>query len=191
MIKKIIVLNLLFATLLFALTKDEIKPVMTNKINSVLTILKDNNLNKNIKADKIVPIIDPLFDFTLMSRLALGSKWKELNSEQRDKFTKLFVNKLKNSYTDKLLLYTNQAVDILGLDQPKSNRIVLNTEIVGKDEKYEIKYKFYETKGDKWLIYDIDLLGVSIIQTYRQQFSGFLKDKSFDELLTNLSKQSN
>ncbi|QKF81614.1 ABC transporter substrate-binding protein [Halarcobacter ebronensis] len=187
MIKKFLFLNLLVSTLLFALTKDEIQPEMTIKINSVLSVLKDSNLTKEAKKNKIIPIIDPLFDFTLMSRLSLGAKWKELDKGQKDRFTELFTKKLKESYTDKLYLYTDQKVDILGVDQPKNNRIVLKTQLIGKDDKYDIGYKFYETKDSSWLIYDVDLLGVSIIQTYRQQFAGFLKDKSFDDLLTNLS----
>jgi phospholipid transport system substrate-binding protein len=92
---------------------------------------------------------------------------------------------------EKLDLYTDELVEILGKEQPKANRIILKTQLVGKEEKYQINYKFYEKSEDSWLIYDVDLLGVSIIQTYRKQFSVFLKDKTFDELVTFLRDKNN
>lgn len=133
--------------------------------------------------------MDTVFDYELMSRLSIGRQWGTINSEQRDTFIKLFTEKLKNSYKDKLNLYTDELVHIKGLDKPKSNRIILKTELKGKQDTYEINYKFYPKQNDNdWLIYDVDLLGVSLIQTYRHQFSDFLQNKSFDELLVFLQE---
>jgi len=98
-----------------------------------------------------------------------------------------FEKKLKASYIDKLKLYSNQKVISKGLKKVKSNRITLKNDIVGKSETYTITYLFYKhkTKND-WLIYDVKLAGVSVIQTYRKQFSAFLKTKSFSQLLKSL-----
>lgn len=191
MLKKIILLFLFLAVSSFAMTKDEIKNEMGKKIDKVLVILKDTKLQKEQKTEEILVIMNSLFDYSLMSKLSLGRTWSELQEEQKEKFVKLFTKKLKDSYVDKLNLYTDELVKVLGTEQPKNNRIVLKTEVVGKEEKYSIDYKFYRKDDDNWLIYDVNLLGVSIIQTYRQQFAGFLKDKTFEDLIANLSLNKN
>ncbi|WP_321314925.1 ABC transporter substrate-binding protein [Halarcobacter sp.] len=191
MFGKIILSCFLIISFSFGMSKDEIKSEMSNKIDKVLIILKDSKLNKDKKTEEIITIMNSLFDYTLMSRLSLGRTWSEINDKQKNDFVKLFTQKLKNSYVDKLNLYTDELVEILGTEQPKTNRIVLKTQLVGKEDKYNIDYKFYEKNSDNWLIYDVNLLGVSIIQTYRQQFAGFLKDKTFEDLMANLTTIQN
>ncbi len=183
----LLVLNFTYASF----QKDNIEAQMENAIDKVLMILKDSNLAKERKAEEIINLMNPIFDYELMSRLSLGKQWNLLPQEKKDDFIKVFTEKLKNSYVEKLDLYTDELVETLGKDQPKANRIILKTQLVGKEEKYQINYKFYEKSENSWLIYDVDLLGVSIIQTYRKQFSGFLKDKTFDELLSFLKDKNN
>ena len=187
MFKILISTFLLFTTLSFAMTQGEIKTEMSNKIDKVLLILKDSKLSKDEKAKEIISIMTHVFDYDLMSRLSLGSTWKEISEKQKSEFSTLFTKKLKDSYIEKLDLYTDELVEILGVEQTKKTRIELKTQLIGKDAKHDIIYKFYKKKNeDNWLIYDVDLIGVSIIQTYRKQFSGFLNEKSFDELIAYL-----
>ncbi len=187
MLKKLSLLFFIFVNLSFAMTKDNIESQMSNKINQAMIILQDSTLSKEQKADKIISHMSSIFDYDLMSKLSLGKKWKELSKEKKAEFTKLFTKKLKNSYTDKLDLYDDEKFEILGKEESKKNRITLKTQLISKNEKYDINYKFYKVKNiDNWLIYDVDIVGISLIQTYRNQFAGFLKDNSFDELLINL-----
>lgn len=171
---------------LFAVSQDKIVSVMENKIETILYILQDKNIKKEVKAEKIFTIMDEVFDYKLMSRISLGKAWKTISLEQQNQFSKLFEQRLKQSYIDKLDLYTDEKIKIVEAQHVKKNRIELLTNLIGKDAVYKINYKFYKAKSGEWFIYDVDIIGVSIIQTYRQQFSGFLKDKSFDELLKTL-----
>ena len=173
-----------------ALKQDEIQVIMTKKIDNVLAILEQKNLPINKKGEQIIKIIDEVFDYELMARIALGKEtWDTLNEQKQKEFTKIFETKLKNSYIEKLELYNDQKVKILGLNPYKNARLQLETELLGKEGTYKINYNFYNKSKDnieQWLIYDVDLVGVSIIQTYRQQFSGLLKEKTFDEMLVLL-----
>lgn len=189
MLKKYLLLFITSTLFLFALPKEQIESHMTKNVNDVISILKNKELKKEQKADKIVAIMEPIFDYTLMARLSLGKEWNTLSSSKRVEFTKAFTQALKKSYLNKLDLYTNQEIKILGIKEPKKNRVVLNTQLIGEKENFGIDYKFYQKALNEWMIYDINLLDVSIIQTYRQQFAGFLKDKSFDELLENLNSK--
>ena len=172
-----------------AMKQDEIQTVMTKKIDNVLTILEQKNLPINKKGEQIIKIIDEVFDYELMARIALGKEtWDTLSEQKQKEFTKIFETKLKNSYIEKLELYNDQKVKIIGLNPYKNARLQLETELLGKEGTYKINYNFYNKSKDseQWLIYDVDLVGVSIIQTYRQQFSGLLKEKTFDEMLVLL-----
>ncbi len=187
-IAKILLSLTLLLTSANALKKDEIKPQMTQKINKVLLILKEKNISDTQKMKKIVKIIDDVFDYKVMARISLGKTWKTISKKEKEDFSELLEKKLKDSYLDKLKLYTNQEVKIKNLEPYRKKRLQLNTEIIGKGEINKVVYKFYNKKNN-WLIYDVDLIGVSIIQTYKKQFSSFLKEKTFSQLLENLKNK--
>ena len=172
-----------------AVKQDEIQTIMTKKIDNVLTILEQKSLPMSQKGQQIIKIIDEVFDYELMAKIALGKEtWDTLTEQKQKEFTKTFETKLKNSYIEKLELYNDQKVKVIGLNPYKNGRLQLETELLGKEGTYKINYNFYNKAkdGEQWLIYDVDLVGVSIIQTYRQQFAGLLKEKTFDEMLVLL-----
>ncbi len=185
---KVLLLVVFTITSANALNQDEIQTVMTKKIDSVLTILEQKNLSTDEKGKQIINIIDEVFDYEIMARIALGKTWNTLSQDKQKEFSKVFETKLKDSYIDKLKLYNDQKVKIVGLNPYRDTRLQLETELLGKDGIYKINYNFYNKSKDSqnWLIYDVDLVGVSIIQTYRQQFEGLLKEKTFDEMLVLL-----
>lgn len=173
----------------YAIKKDEIIDEMTKKIDSVLVVLENKTTSVEDKAKQIIPIVNDAFDFDLMAKIALGKDaWASINEEQKKEFSNVFEDKLKKSYSEKLTLYNNQKVKIISLEPYNNTRLQLKTELVGKEGNYEINYNFYEKNGE-WYIYDIDLVGVSIIQTYRQQFAAVLKEKSFDEMFEQFKNQ--
>jgi phospholipid transport system substrate-binding protein len=172
-----------------ALKKDEIEKEMANRIDNVLLVLKNKDLSKEEKKKEVINIVDDTFDFELMAKIALGKNtWASISEKKQKEFSITFEDKIKKSYSDKLELYNDQKVKILSLEPYNNSRLQLKTELVGKEGTYSINYNFYEKDGE-WFIYDVDLIGVSIIQTYRQQFGGLLKEKSFDEMFAQFKNQ--
>ena len=177
----------MLSTSLFGLAESDIKNEMNNRIQVVITVLKDKILSDEAKKVQIYESIGSVFDYKTMSKISLGRVWKTLTSGDKSNFISLFEQKLKNSYFEKLELYTDEKVVIKFLEKTKSTRIKLYSDIVGAEENYEVIYKFYKVRGtNDWRIYDIEITGVSIVQTYRKQFAEFLKSKSFAELLASL-----
>ena len=185
----LIVLLMLFFTS-SAPHADEVKEIhaMTKeKVDIVINILKDKSLSKNEKKEGILETIDGLFDFSLMARLSLGKKhWKSLSKAKRNEFSELFVERLKLSYLEKLDLYTDEEVVVDEARKTKKNRVEVLTYLVTKDDKKEMIYKLYKTKKKGWMVYDVDVLGVSIVQTYRSQFSGVLKKETMEQLMERM-----
>ena len=165
----------------------EIRAMTKEKVDLIIHTLKDTSLSKKEKKEGILKTIDGLFDFNLMARLSLGKEnWKPLSKSKRKEFSKLFVERLKQSYLDKLDLYTDEEVVVGEAKQTKKNRVEVLTFLVSKDDKKEMTYKLYKSKKKGWLVYDVVVLGVSIVATYRSQFSGILKKGSMEQLLERM-----
>jgi len=165
----------------------EIQAMTKEKVDLVIQTLKDTSLSKKEKKEGILKTIDDLFDFNLMARLSLGKKdWKALSKAKRKEFSMLFVERLKQSYLDKLDLYTDEEVVVGEAKLTKKNRVEVLTYLITKDDKKEMTYKLYKSKKKGWMVYDVDVLGVSIVQTYRSQFSGILKKESMEQLMERM-----
>ena len=165
----------------------EIRALTKEKVDLVIQTLKDTSLSKKEKKEGILKTIDDLFDFNLMARLSLGKKdWKALSKAKRKEFSMLFVERLKQSYLDKLDLYTDEEVVVGEAKLTKKNRVEVLTYLITKDDKKEMTYKLYKSKKKRWMVYDVDVLGVSIVQTYRSQFSGILKKESMEQLMERM-----
>lgn len=187
MLNKIILLCLLSVMYSHAIEEQRIQTVMDSKVKKVLNLLKDKELSQKQKEQKSIRVMDGIFDYHTMAQISLGKKWKTLSSKEKKQFTHAFEKKIKYSYVDKLRLYNNQKVITKALKKTKSNRITLENQIIGKSDTYKVIYQFYKKKKkNDWYIYDVRLAGVSIVQTYRKQFSDFLKTKSFNQLLKSL-----
>ncbi len=189
----IFVMGCIFSQTLVADEQADLKKHFLHLIDKITLIVKDKTLSKEIRNTNIVDVLTPTFDFELMAKLSLGKRWKQLSKEDRKRFITLYVKRMEQSYSSKLDSYSDEKVEIKELLQPKKNRIILITDLVNKDEKLEIKYKFYKPKKQKkykdtWLIYDVEILGISILKADKAQFKEFLRTKTIHELMDVLVK---
>jgi len=194
MIKKVfLIVSMFILTLnLSANIKDDLKSNFLTKIDQVILVVKDKSLAKDQRNSKIVDILTPMFDFKLMAKLSLGKVWKRLNKINRVKFVELYVARMKQSYSSKLDAYSDEKVEVTNIKQPKLNRIALETKLVSDTNKLSITYKYYKPKRakqgkDEWLIYDVEILGVSILKTDKAQFKEYLHSHNIGELMDNLT----
>jgi phospholipid transport system substrate-binding protein len=135
---------------------------------------------------RITEIIAPVFDYQIMARLSLGKKyWPELSQVERTAFSDLFITRLQESYLEKLDLYSDETV-LYEAPLVKGKKVHIPTTLISKDSRIEMLYKFYRSKLG-WKIYDLEIGGVSVIQTYRSQFDGVLREGTIDDLLEKLS----
>ena len=147
MLKKVFTILLVIAATFSygnALKQNEIQEQMTKKIYNVLLVLEKKELSLSQKGEEIIKIIDEVFDYELMAKIALGKEtWNNLSVEKQKEFVKIFETKLKNSYVEKLELYNDQKVKIIGLKPHNNTRLQLETELIGKEGSYKINYNFY------------------------------------------------
>lgn len=167
--------------------KSDVEAMLKAKTDAVLTVLQNKTLEQHEKNKVTTEIVEPMFDFPLMAKLALGKKhWHAASKEKQDRFTELFVKLMRDSYLEKLTLYTNERITF---KQPEmvDNRIQIPTELVSTNNRISMLYKFY--KSDKtWKIYDLEIAGVSLVKSYRTQFDSKLKTETFGDLIAEMEK---
>lgn len=171
--------------------KLELKKEFINKLDLLVEVIKDKKNTQNEKYEKIIALLTPMFDFELMAKLSLGKKWYLLNDQEQKDFIKLYVNRMKKSYASKVDSYNDEKIEVTSIEAPKENRIVLYSNIVTDQKKIDIVYKFYKPKEplkdkSKWLIYDAEILGISILKTDKSQFEEFLQTKTIQELMNSM-----
>ena len=166
--------------------KSDVLRITSEKIGTVIQLLKNKTLDKKERNKRIVEVVNPLFDFKVMARNSLGRKhWVNMTRAQKKEFLDLFVKRLQESYLEKLDLYTDENVVIENATQVKK-RIHVLTRLVSKTDKKDMVYKFWKSKRRGWRVYDIVILGVSVVQTYRSQFNGLLRKGTIEDVLKKL-----
>jgi len=185
-----VLFTLIFSQAAVADDKKDAEELLKGKLESVIFVLEKKDIDQQAKKKEIVEIVTPMFNFSLMSKLTLGKKhWPDLTKDQKDKFTKLFTKRLKDSYLDKMMLYTDEKIEYKESVQV-GKKVQIPTILTSKDNKISMLYKLYKSKQG-WKIYDLEIQGVSLIRSYRSQFDEILRSKTVDDLLAKLEKPEN
>ena len=181
---------LIFSAPVQANEMDEVRKQLKTKIDNVMVLLQDKTLDKALRDVQIVDIVTPIFDYQTMAKLSLGKKyWPKLSLEKRAMFSDLFIERLQESFLDKLDIYSDEEI-LYGKPQAKGKTVHVPSTLISKGNRIGMLYKFYSsTQG--WKIYDVEIGGVSVIQTYRSQFDGVLSEGTIDDLLEKLKTNGN
>lgn len=189
---KIFVTLALLASLAFGMALEEIPTLMQQNIDRAVAILKQAKAKKKPDAklsqaavNKIFALFNDEFDYKLMARISLASAFNKLTPEQKKLYFATFEKSLKNNFASKLELYTDQNIDITGGKQEGNNRYYLNAKLIIENKPQSLVFKFYNKDGN-WLIYDVDVLGISIVGTYRAQFQDVMNNGGFKTLIKKL-----
>ena len=181
---------LLLSSAVTADDKSAAEEFLKNNLDAVFTVLQKNDLSPQARNSKVEEIVTPMFDFELMGKLSLGKKyWPDLSPEQREKFTELFVERLRQSYLNKLTAYTDEKI-IYESPVTVKKKVHMPTLLISKGKKISMLYKLYSS-SNSWKIYDVEIEGVSIIRSYRSQFNEILQKGTFDDLLQKMERPVN
>jgi len=170
--------------------KNAAEEYLKSKLDAVFTVLQKKDLSQQAKNSQVIEIVTPMFDFELMGKLSLGKKyWPDLSPEQRQRFTELFVERLRQSYLNKLTAYTDEQIIYESPVEVKT-KVHLPTQLISKGKKISMLYKLYSS-NNSWKIYDVEIEGVSIIRSYRSQFNEILQKGTFEDLLQKMQTPVN
>ncbi len=162
-------------------------------IEAILDTLRDKNLSRPAKKEdrrnKIRTLIKERFDFDEMAQRALATHWEKRTPAEKKEFTSIFSELLEASYIGKIEAYTDEKITYdkeLVRDDGKFGAV--NTTIVTKNVNIPIDYKVM-LKGNKWLVYDVSIEGVSLISTYRTQYNKIIVKESYTKLVEKMKSK--
>jgi len=176
----------LLVPMLHAGDEKDINLMVKEKVSVIFELLGQKDLDKDERNLKIVEELNEIMYFTAAGALSLGKHWKKISKKQKKEFLKIFKKYINNYIVEKIDLYTNQKIDIGEAKIVKKGRAKLNIGILSGGEALQVTFKLRKNKKKAWRVWDVDIEGVSLITTFRSQFSGVLKKNSFDVLLEKL-----
>jgi phospholipid transport system substrate-binding protein len=162
---------------------------LRTQIDRVLKVLDDPELKQESKAkDRRVAvrkIANDIFDFGETARRSLGRHWPARTPAERDEFVQLFSDLLERSYISRVELYGGEKIHFVG-DSIEGDQAKVHTKLLTKSgSDIPIEYRMHR-KGDRWLVYDVIIEGVSLVANYRTQFNKIIQTSSYQELVRKM-----
>lgn len=176
-----------------ALASSENDPLVQvqKSVDEILMILQSEELQTPEKKDerkqRILTVVNRMFDFRGMARSSLGQNWNSLTTEERDSFVSLFASLIEQRYIGKIDAYSNQKV-IYKNQRVRNNKARVYTAIIDKDLEIPIDYSLQMSQG-KWLIKDLKIENVSLIANYRRDFNSIIRKEQFAGLVEKITEQ--
>jgi phospholipid transport system substrate-binding protein len=158
-------------------------------VDRVIKLLEDPALKGPDKTaerrEGVTKIAQEIFDFPEVARRSLARHWQPLTDKQREEFTALFADLLERSYVSKIELYSGEKITY-GNERLDGETAVVPTRIASKSgAEIPIDYRM-QKKGARWLVYDVNIEGVSLVSNYRTQFNKIIQTSSFNDLIVKL-----
>ena len=157
-------------------------------LDQVMGLQNDPALSNQTRAQAIPKIIERNFDFTMMARDSLGTTYARLSGAQRQEFTRTFSYLFQDAYTRLVLNFLKKENIQYGRELPEGDRARVDTTIVRTNENIPVTYLMH-TAPQGWILYDVMVDGVSILQNYKTQFAQVIRTKSFEVLLNKMQEQ--
>ena len=177
---------------LAALAADETPDALIRRLS--VDVLNTVRADKAIQAgdiDKVIALVDktvmPNVNFRRMTAAAVGPGWRQATPEQQKRLQDEFKVLLVRTYAGALAQVSDQTVRIKPMRAAADDKDVLvRTEIVGKGDPIQLDYRLEKTPGAGWKIYNLNVLGVWLVETYRSQFAQEINAKGIDGLIDTL-----
>ncbi|MGY8864764.1 MAG: MlaC/ttg2D family ABC transporter substrate-binding protein [Methylophagaceae bacterium] len=158
--------------------------------------LKENKATIEKNPSFVYGLVDkillPNFDFSKMSKLALGKNWRKASTAQRERFIGEFRLLLVRTYSIAMLEFTDGDIVFLPFrgDLAKK-KVKVKMEIARPNgPTIPMALSMYLNKQKKWMVYDVKIEGISLVTNYRSTFATEIRNDGMDKLIENLSTRN-
>ena len=162
-----------------------------------LDLVKADKSLRNGDPTKIMQLVDgklmPHVNFRRMTALATGPAWRKATPEQQKRLQDEFKTLLVRTYSGALSQVSDQTVFVKPLRPGQDDKnLVVNTEVRGKGDPIQLDYRLEKTPGEGagWMVFDLNVLGVWLIENYRTQFSKEINAGGIDALIASLAERN-
>jgi phospholipid transport system substrate-binding protein len=144
--------------------------------------------------NRIIALVDgmimPNVNFSRMTASAVGRFWRQATPEQQKQLQDEFKTLLVRTYAGALGEVKDQTVSFRPLRaRPEDTEVVVRSEVRGRGDPIQLDYRLEKTPAG-WKIYDLNVLGVWLVETYRTQFAQEINAKGIDGLIAMLAQRN-
>lgn len=178
-----------------AMAEVEAPDALVKRISSdVLAAVKADPAIQKGDISRIVSLVDakimPSVNFSRMTSMAVGRAWRQATPEQQKRLQDEFKTLLVRTYSGALGEVRDQTLSFKPMrSKPEDTEVVVRSEVRGKGEPIQLDYRLEKT-DEGWKIYDLNVLGVWLVETYKSQFAQEINTKGIDGLIANLAQRN-
>ncbi len=177
---------------------DEAADVMMQRLcTEVLNNIKTDATLKAGDTSKVIALVDnkimPSVNFQRMTASAVGPGWRQATPEQKQRLQTEFKVLLVRTYAGALAQVSDQVVVVKPLRAaPEDREVLVRSEVKGQGDPIQLDYRLEKTPGEGagWKIYNINVLGVWLVENFRNQFAQEVNSKGIDGLINTLAERN-
>lgn len=181
-----------------AWAQDEAADAFIKRMSTeVLDVIKADKSMRGGDLAKVVVLVDtrimPNVDFQRMTASAVGPVWRQATPEQQKRLQEEFKILLVRTYSGALSQISDQVIALKPLRAaPEDKEVVVRTEVRGSGDPIQLDYRLEKTpgQGTGWRIFNINVMGVWLVETYKSQFAQEINAKGVDGLIESLAARN-
>lgn len=181
-----------------AFAADEAPDALISRLSA--EVLADIKADKSIQAGdigKIITLVDskimPNVNFQRMTASAVGPAWRQATDAQKRQLQDEFKVLLVRTYSGALAQVSDQEISVRPLRASAEDKeVVVRSEVRGRGDPVQLDYRLEKTpgQGSGWKIYNLNVMGIWLVETYRSQFSQEINAKGIDGLIAALAQRN-
>jgi phospholipid transport system substrate-binding protein len=176
---------------------DEAPDVLIKRLSDeVLGAIKSDKGMQSGDINRVMALVDskimPNVNFQRMTASAVGPAWRQATPEQQKRLQDEFKLLLVRTYSGALSQVATKPSHQAAARAPTDTEVVVRSEIRGRGDPIQLEYRLEKTPGQGagWKIYNLNVLGVWLVETYRSQFAQEINAKGVDGLIASLSERN-
>ena len=181
-----------------ALAADEAPDALITRLSTEgLNAIKADKLIQAGDLSKVIALVDskimPNVNFQRMTASAVGPAWRQATPEQKQKLQDEFKILLVRTYSGALAQVSDQEIAVRPLRAGADDKeVVVRSEVRGRGDPVQLDYRMEKTPGQGagWKIYNLNVLGIWLVETYRSQFAQEINSKGLDGLIAALAQRN-
>lgn len=166
---------------------------MKGMVDEILTILDSGDTTDEKvwlgQRRKVSAIVSSHFDMREMAKRSLAKYWKRRTPTEKDEFSELYTELIKNTYIERLRSFSGSK-DGTNFDKEmvRGNKAVVSSVVWQNSKEISVVYKLYNKDG-VWLVYDVVIEGVSLVRNYRSQFAQIIQKDGYESLVRKIQEK--
>ena len=174
---------------------DEAPDALIKRVSTeVIDAIKADKSAQGGDMTKVLSVVEsqimPNVNFTRMTASAVGRTWRQASPEQKKRLQDEFKTLLIRTYSGALAQVKEQAISMKPLRAAAADtEVIVRTEVLGRGDPIQLDYRM-EKVASGWKIYDLNVLGVWLVETYRTQFAQEINAKGIDGLIASLAQRN-